>query len=167
MSPGPAAVVRVHVGLGSNLDGPARQVAAALQRLAAWPGVSGLRASRLYRSPPWGVQNQPEFINAVARFDYGGSACGLLASLLAIEREAGRVRGGERWGPRVLDLDLLDFAGRQVRLPGLALPHPRIGERAFVLLPLLELSPQLHLPSLGPVAALAAQVDRQGVAALD
>ena len=109
----------VHVGLGSNLDGPARQVAAALQRLAAWPGVSGLRASRLYRSPPWGVQNQPEFINAVARFDYGGSACGLLASLLAIEREAGRVRGGERWGPRVLDLDLLDFAGRQ-SLPGLA-----------------------------------------------
>lgn len=163
--------VQVHVGLGSNLAQPARQVAAALHRLAAWPGVSKLRASRLYRSPPWGLQAQPDFINAVARFDYCGTAVDLLTGLLAIEREAGRVRGGERWGPRLLDLDLLDYGGQRIELPGLSLPHPRIAERAFVLLPLCELSPDLHLPGLGPVLAsvadLAAQVDRQGVAALD
>ena len=147
------------------------EVAAALHRLAAWPGVSKLRASRLYRSPPWGLQAQPDFINAVARFDYCGTAVDLLTGLLAIEREAGRVRGGERWGPRLLDLDLLDYGGQRIELPGLSLPHPRIAERAFVLLPLCELSPDLRLPGLGPVLAsvadLAAQVDRQGVAALD
>lgn len=159
--------VPVHVGLGSNLAQPARQVAAALHRLAAWPGVSGLRASRLYRSPPWGMAAQPDFINAVASLRYHGSALSLLNGLLAIEREAGRVRGGERWGPRVLDLDLLDYGGQGIELPGLSLPHPRIAQRAFVLLPLHELSPDLHLPALGAVATLAAQVDRRGVAALD
>ena len=164
---GHAGTVLAHVGLGSNLAQPARQVAAAMHRLAAWPGVSRFRGSRLYRSPPWGLQSQPDFINAVASFHYSGSAPVLLAGLLAIEREAGRVRGGERWGPRVLDLDLLDFAGQRIELPGLSLPHPRIAERAFVLLPLHELSPDLHLPGLGPVAMLAAKVDRQGVAALD
>jgi 2-amino-4-hydroxy-6-hydroxymethyldihydropteridine diphosphokinase len=157
----------VLVGLGGNLDGPARRLAAASQRLAAWPGVTGLRCSRLYRSAPWGRADQPEFINAVAAFDYAGTPQGLLDGLLAIEREAGRVRSGERWGPRRLDLDLLDFAGLAIDTPTLTLPHPRLAQRAFVLLPLAELAPGLRLPDGRSALAHVAAIDASGVAALD
>lgn len=157
----------VYVGLGSNLALPQRQVGRALHRLAHWPGVRGLRASRLYRTPPWGQREQPDFINAAVEFEYAGSAGALLAGLLAIEREAGRIRGGERWGPRMLDLDLLLFGDCRLRTGELTLPHPRIAERAFVLFPLLELAPSLVMPDGQAVADLAAAVDAAGVAALD
>lgn len=157
----------VFVGLGSNLDQPARQIGAALHRLAHWPGVSALRASRLYRSPPWGPVEQPEYINAVAGFSYAGKPQGLLHGLLAIEREAGRVRHGQRWGPRTLDLDMLLFAGATLQQATLTLPHPHLAERAFVLLPLAELAPDLRLADGALVADLARSIDAAGVAALD
>ncbi len=138
-----------------------------MHRLAAWPGVTGLRASRLYRSRPWGQPDQPDFINAVAELRYLGSAAELMRALLAIEREAGRVRGGERWGPRVLDLDLLVFADQLIHTPALTVPHPRIADRAFVVLPLAELAPELHVPGVGPIGDLLAAVDPDGTTALD
>lgn len=155
------------VGLGGNLGMPARQIAAALHRLAHWPGVAGLRSSRLYRSPPWGDPDQPEYVNAVACLDHEGGADALLAGLLAIEREAGRRRGGPRWGPRSLDLDLLVYGAQRIDRPGLQVPHPRLAERPFVLLPMAELVPDLVLPGCGPVAARAAEVDAAGTAAID
>jgi 2-amino-4-hydroxy-6-hydroxymethyldihydropteridine diphosphokinase len=157
----------VLVGLGGNLDGPARRIAAAAQRLATWPGVTGLRCSRLYRSPPWGRADQPDFVNAVAGFGYAGTPQGLLDGLLAIEREAGRLRTGEHWGPRRLDLDLLDFDGLVLDTPTLSLPHPRLAQRAFVLLPLVELAPDLRLADGRSARAHAERVDAAGVAALD
>lgn len=153
----------VYVGLGSNLMQPARQVAAAVARLAVWPGVSGLRCSRLYRTAPWGDEAQPDFVNAVARFHYAGNAPSLLSALLAIEREAGRVRDGRRWGPRLLDLDVLLFGDAVIDSPTLSVPHPRLRERAFVLLPLLELAPDLRLPWGESVAESALTVDRAGI----
>lgn len=162
-----ASPVIAYVGVGSNLEQPAKQVAVALHRLAAWPGVSSLRASRLYRSRPWGQREQPGFINAVAELTCVGGAAELMRGLLVIEREAGRVRGGERWGPRILDLDLLLFGEERVDTPELVLPHPRIGERAFVLLPLAELAPGLVLPGAGPIRSLVAEVDPDEATALD
>lgn len=153
----------VLVGLGSNLMLPARQVAAAAMRLAAWPGVFGFRCSRLYRSAPWGDTAQPDYVNAVARFDYAGTASALLTALLAIEREAGRVRDGRRWGPRILDLDLLLFGSEQIDTPALSVPHPRLRERAFVVLPLLDVAPGLRLPDGTSVADLATHIDRSGI----
>jgi 2-amino-4-hydroxy-6-hydroxymethyldihydropteridine diphosphokinase len=155
------------VGLGSNLDLPARQVVAAAARLAGWPGVSDLRCSRLYRTPPWGDADQPAFINAVAAFDYAGSPDSLLVALLAIEREAGRVRGGRRWGPRVLDLDLLLFGDEHIDSPTLSVPHPRLRDRAFVLLPMADVAPDLRLPDGTAVADAAAACDRSGIEVLE
>ena len=156
-----------YVGVGGNLALPARQVAVALHRLAAMPGVLALRASRLYRTRPWGQREQPDFINAVAELGYSGTATDLMRALLAIEREAGRVRGGERWGPRILDLDLLLFGDEAISTPELTVPHPRIAARAFVVKPLAELAPSRMIPGVGRVGSLAALVDPDEVSALD
>ena len=155
-----------YVGLGSNRDDPSRQLTAALHRLGQWPGVSRLRSSRLYRSPPWGGVAQADFVNAVAELAYDGSAPGLLAGLLAIEREAGRVRTAARWGPRRLDLDLLLFGAARIEQPGLSVPHPYLSERAFVVLPLAELAPGLILPDGVSAADRAGAIDVGGVVAL-
>lgn len=155
------------VGLGGNLDAPAPRIAAALHRLAGWPGVERLRASRLYRTAPWGRAAQPPFVNAVATRHYRGDARALLQGLLAIEREGGRVRGDDRWGPRRLDLDLLVFGDCSLDEEGLRLPHPHIHERAFVLVPLAEVAPALRVPGRGRVDALLARVDASGVTAID
>lgn len=150
---------RAYIGLGSNLNDPAQQLRQALQALARLPDTQLLAQSRLYRTPPWGVLEQPAFVNAVAELDTGLAPRQLLDALLQIEQAAGRVRVGERWGPRVLDLDLLHMVGIQQHDAQLSLPHPRIAERAFVLLPLAELAPTLHLPGQGVVADLLMAVD--------
>jgi 2-amino-4-hydroxy-6-hydroxymethyldihydropteridine diphosphokinase len=152
-------MARAHVALGANLGDPRAQVLAAIEALAALPRTRLLARSRLYLTPPWGVTAQPPFVNAVAQLDTQLSPDDLLAALLRIEREAGRVRSGERWGPRTLDLDLL-LHGDTVRDDEqLTLPHPRIAGRAFVLLPLADVAPDLEIPGQGRVADLLAQVD--------
>lgn len=155
------------VGLGSNLGDPAAQVQAAFGALADLPGTRLLRRSHLYLTPPWGVTEQPSFVNAVAELDSGLKAPALLAALLAIEQRAGRVRDGQRWGPRILDLDLLLHADGPFRSDTVQVPHPRMAERAFVLLPLAELEPALELPGIGPISAVLARLDTHGCRRLD
>lgn len=151
--------VIAYVGLGSNLHEPVQQLRNALTALTGMAGTRVLRHSRLYRSSPWGVVDQPEFVNAVAEIETTLAARGVLTGLLAIERSLGRERDGSRWGPRVIDLDLLLYGTQHIREPGLEVPHPRMAERAFVLVPLAELNPQLDVPGCGLVANLLANID--------
>lgn len=150
-----------YVALGSNLGEPQQQVLDAMAALAALPQTRLLQRSALYRTPPWGLREQPDFINAAVALDSALSPHELLDALLAIERKAGRVRA-ERNGPRTLDLDLLHVAGVQLDDARLTLPHPRIAERAFVLLPLNDIAPDLLLPVYGTVATRLTQLDLAG-----
>lgn len=149
----------VYIGLGSNLADPAAQVAAGLPALARLPRTRLVAHSHLYCSAPWGRADQPEFVNAVAQLETALEPRELLDHLLEIERAAGRERDGTRWGPRVLDLDVLAYAQRRIAEPGLHVPHPHLHERAFVLLPLAEIAPDLHIPGRGRVTDLLAGVD--------
>ena len=148
-----------YVGLGSNLADPRSQVERSLNALANLPHSQLLLRSHLYRSAPWGVHAQPEFVNAVAGIETALSPRVLMQSLLGIERASGRERSGDRWGPRILDLDLLLYADLIIDEPGLHVPHPHLHERAFVLLPLAEIAPDLQIPGRGSISELAAQVD--------
>jgi 2-amino-4-hydroxy-6-hydroxymethyldihydropteridine diphosphokinase len=150
---------RAWIGLGSNLGDPPAQLRSALAELGSLPGSRLLRHSRFYRSAPWGNTAQPPFVNAVAELATTLPPRALLDALLAIERAHGRCRDGTRWGPRTLDLDLLLHGAGVVREEGLTLPHPFLGERAFVLVPLAELDPALAIPGVGSVAALLARLD--------
>ncbi|MCI1710162.1 MAG: 2-amino-4-hydroxy-6-hydroxymethyldihydropteridine diphosphokinase [Chiayiivirga sp.] len=122
---------RAFVGLGSNLDDPAAQLRRAFEALEAIDGVHAVRRSRLYRTPPWGRVDQPDFVNAVAELDTTLAPHALLLELQALEARFGRARR-EHWGPRVLDLDLLLHGDGEIRDAGLQLPHPHLHERAFV-----------------------------------
>ena len=150
------------IALGSNLGDAHAQVLSAFDALAGLPGTQLLARSQLYLTPPWGVLDQPPFVNAVALVDTRLAPHELLDALLAIERAAGRVRDGERWGPRTLDLDVLHMDAIVMADERLSLPHPRIRERAFVLLPLHDLAPDLVLPGQGRVADLLAALDVAG-----
>lgn len=164
MAAAPTAHV-AFVGLGSNLQDPAAQLQRTIAALGRLPGTQLLRASRLYRTPPWGLLEQPEFVNAVVELSTTLGARDLLEALQALERAAGRARE-QRWGPRVLDLDLLLYDALQLDEPGLHLPHPHLHERAFVLVPLAELAPALRVPGRAAVSELLATVDRAGIEAL-
>lgn len=154
-----------YVGLGSNLDGPASQLHAAIRALDCIAQTRVMRTSHLYRTPPWGRTDQPEFVNAVVELETALTPQALLSALQVIERAAGRARI-ERWGPRVLDLDLLLHDEATIDAPGLRLPHPYLHERAFVLLPLSELVPDLSVPGRGTVRSLLATVDCAGIEAI-
>ncbi|KQX99097.1 2-amino-4-hydroxy-6-hydroxymethyldihydropteridine pyrophosphokinase [Rhodanobacter sp. Root480] len=157
-------MTRAFIALGSNLGDPRQQVLDAMDALQRLPDSRVLQRSRLYRTPPWGVLDQPDFINAVVAIDTGLSPHALLDALHAIEQQAGRVRL-ERNGPRTLDLDLLYMDGVRINYAQLTVPHPRIAERAFVLLPLADVAPELQLPA-GTVAELLARIDIHGCVAL-
>ena len=150
---------QVYVGLGSNLADPRAQVERASRALAALPQTRLVQRSRLYRSAPWGRADQPEFVNAVVALQTELTPRELLEALLKIERAAGRARDATRWGPRVLDLDILMFGDRLIDEPGLHVPHPHLHERAFVLLPLAEIAPDLIVPGYGRVDDLARRID--------
>ena len=162
-----AADTVAYVGLGSNLDRPDRRIRDALEALGQIADTRLLRHSRLFRTRPWGVADQPDFINAVAELATRLSPRALLDALLAVERAQGRVRDGTRWGPRVLDLDLLLYGDRRIDEPGLTIPHPRIGERAFVLKPLADLDIDLDIPGQGRVGDLLARIDPCDAVAMD
>ncbi|MGN2244394.1 2-amino-4-hydroxy-6-hydroxymethyldihydropteridine diphosphokinase [Frateuria sp. GZRR33] len=155
-------MTRAFVALGGNLGDTRAALRKALDALDALPHTRLVAHSRFYRTPPWGLREQPPFLNAVAALETALGPHALLDALLGIERAAGRVRDGERWGPRTLDLDLLHVDGVVLEDQRLTLPHPRIAERAFVLLPLAELAPDLELPGQGRVEALLAAVDHAG-----
>ena len=155
------------VGLGANLGDAAGTVRDTLRELDALSQTRLLRASRLYRSRAWGVQAQPDFINAVAMLESRLPARTLLDELLAIERGHGRDREAEtRWGPRTLDLDLLLYGETIIDEPGLRVPHPHLHERAFALLPLVEIAPDAVIPGLGLARDIAAVMADDGVQAL-
>ena len=155
-----------HIGLGANLEDPVRQVRQGFQELGRLPRTCLLVHSSLYRTAPVGKLDQPDFVNAVAVLDTELSPRELLQELLALETRHGRVRS-EPNGPRTLDLDLLLLGGRVIREPGLEVPHPRMHQRAFVLLPLAEVSPEAVIPGRGRVAELAVQVADQRVIRID
>ncbi len=146
--------VSAYVGLGSNLESPRRQIASALDALAALPGTAVQSCSSLYRTAPVGYAGQPDFVNAVVCLQTALGPRQLLDALLEIECEQGRTRS-VRNGPRTLDLDLLLHGDVRVDEPGLQVPHPRLAERAFVLVPLAEIAPALVLPDGGTVSELA------------
>ena len=145
--------VRAYVALGSNLGDPLATVQSAFEALRLLPETELAAASSLYRSAPIGLRNQPDFINAVAALDTRLAAEALLGELFAIESRFGRRRDYHH-APRTLDLDLLLHGDETRATPRLALPHPRMHERAFVLLPLLELDPGIDIPGRGPAGAL-------------
>lgn len=154
--------VPAYVGVGSNLDDPEKQVRLALAALGRIAETRVIVCSSSWRNPPLGPQPQPDFVNAVA----GLLTClppePLLEELLAIERRQGRDRSsGLRWGPRRIDLDLLMHGGSVLDTGTLVLPHPGMATRNFVLFPLLEIAPGLHVPGLGPVWRLAAAMNQQ------
>ncbi len=148
--------IPAYVGLGSNLHGPARQIEVAFRLLGKIPATRVVKQSSLYRSVPFGGVEQPDFVNAAVSLLTQLTAPELLLELQRIETERGRDRGGVRWGPRVLDLDLLVYSNRTIDEPGLSVPHPGIGERNFVLLPLREIAPDIDIPGLGRLSELDA-----------
>jgi 2-amino-4-hydroxy-6-hydroxymethyldihydropteridine diphosphokinase len=155
---------RVFLGLGGNLGDPAAAMAAALRMLDEDAGVNVVEVSSLYRTPPWGKTDQPDFINAAAEIRTRHPPRALLALCLDAERALKRERR-ERWGPRVIDIDILLFGDRAVHEAGLDIPHPRMLERAFVLVPLAEIAPDLVIGGKTVSGHLAA-IDRSGVVKL-
>lgn len=143
-----------YVGIGSNLQMPARQVDEAFSLLDEIADTRLVSRSSLYRSAPFGGIEQPDFVNAAAALLTILKPADLLAALHEIEQRQGRERDDTRWGPRVIDLDLLVYGREIIDESGLRVPHPGIGERNFVLLPLREIAPELVIPGLGRVAAV-------------
>lgn len=152
-----------YIGLGSNLAEPAEQINSARQEIGVLDRVEEIAFSSLYRSPPMGPQNQPDYINAVMAVRTGLSPIELLRQLQAIENHHGRVRE-ERWGARTLDLDLLLYGERQISEADLVVPHPGISERAFVLYPLQEIAEaDLLIPGYGLLKELVEQCPLAGL----
>jgi 2-amino-4-hydroxy-6-hydroxymethyldihydropteridine diphosphokinase len=160
--------VTVYIGIGSNLQQPIEQVKQALHHLAEIPHTRLIAFSPLYRSAPLGPADQPDYINAVAALATRLSPLALLDALQAIERQQGRVREGERWGPRTLDLDLLLYGEQQIHNDRLTVPHPGLGERNFVLYPLYDVAGEdLLIPGLDTLGHLLNACPRQGLELLE
>lgn len=144
----------VYVGLGSNQASPLVQIRQALAALGEIPNTLLVRHSSLYASEPMGPQDQPDYVNAVAMLDTSLTPIALLDELQSIENAQGRVRKNQRWGPRTLDLDMLLYGHQEIDLPRLTVPHYGMKERAFVLYPLAEISPDLVLPGGIPLKSV-------------
>ncbi len=144
VSAAPREPVRAFLGLGSNVGDRAYWLADAASKLEG-PALSIVRRSRIYETPPWGKTDQPAFLNQVLEVETMLAPSALLARCQAVERALGRVRE-ERWGPRVIDVDILLYGDAALRMRGLTVPHAELSRRAFVLVPLLELRPSLVLP---------------------
>jgi 2-amino-4-hydroxy-6-hydroxymethyldihydropteridine diphosphokinase len=152
-----------YIGLGSNLQKPAQQIEEALGLVSEIPETRLVSVSSLYRSAPFGGVEQPDFVNAVASLMTQLVPLELLARLQEVENRQGRERDETRWGPRVLDLDLLVYSGQTIDEPDLSVPHPGIGERNFVLLPLGEIAPDLAIPGLGRVASIPVNMEEPSI----
>lgn len=152
-----------YIALGANLGEPARQLRAAMQALASTQGIHLLAQSPLYRTAPLGPAGQPHYCNAVCKIETSLTPEQLLEQMLALERAAGRVRSGDRWGPRLLDLDLLYMDGEQRSSERLKLPHPGIASRNFVLIPMADVAASLDIPGVGRIAEQAQNIGREGL----
>ncbi|HEY0734242.1 MAG TPA: 2-amino-4-hydroxy-6-hydroxymethyldihydropteridine diphosphokinase [Herpetosiphonaceae bacterium] len=160
-----SALHNVYLGLGANLGERLATLRTARDRLA--PAMTVVRCSSLYETPPWGVTDQPSFLNAVCHAQTALSAFELLAVLKDLEADLGRT-ATTRWGPRLIDLDILLFDDLVLATPTLTIPHLHLHERAFVLIPLSEIAPDLQHPRLGlSIAALAGSVSTEGLQRLD
>ena len=163
--------VTAYLGLGTNLGDRRANLRDALRLLSAAPGIRLHRTSQIYETEPWGVTAQPPFLNCAAEIAVTLDPEALLSQCQAVERQVGRVPG-PRWGPRLIDVDVLLYGAQAVALPQLEIPHPRLHRRAFALIPLAELAPDLRHPvpalwggrTVGQLAQLAD--GREGVVAV-
>lgn len=155
-----------YIGLGANLGDPVGTVRAAVAALKALPATRLTGISRLYRSAPVGPAGQPDYFNAAARVETGLTAHALLEALQAIENAHGRTRA-VRWGARTLDLDLLLYGKDEIQTSSLIVPHVELKNRNFVVIPLLDIDPDLSLPDGTALAALPVAHDRRGLERLD
>ena len=160
------AEVDAWIGLGSNLNDPETRIRTALDDLRRLERCTLQAVSALYRSPPMGPADQPDYVNAVARLATTLSPEALLDALQSIEQRHARVRS-RHWGPRTLDLDLLLYGQAVIATPRLSVPHPGIAVRSFVLYPLAELNPGLVIPGLGVVEELLEQCPNIGLSRLE
>jgi 2-amino-4-hydroxy-6-hydroxymethyldihydropteridine diphosphokinase len=152
-----------YVAIGSNLDHPRERILEACERIRALPAMRLELCSRLYLTKPMGPQNQPDFVNAAVGLLTQQGARELLEALLGIERSMGRARA-QRWGPRLIDLDLVWIVGSPIEEAGLTLPHPGVSTRNFVLYPLDDIAPTLDIPGHGRVRELKLRAGSQGIA---
>lgn len=153
----------VYVGLGSNLGRSEDCLKSAVKALEKLPETGLVCCSSFYRSKPVGPQDQPDYINAVAKLETNLTALELLDCLQALEDRKGRIRTAEQWGPRTLDLDLLLYGDQIINEERLVVPHPEMHRRCFVLYPLFEISPEIVIPGLGPIETLLEKVNDDGL----
>jgi 2-amino-4-hydroxy-6-hydroxymethyldihydropteridine diphosphokinase len=159
--------MRAWLSLGSNLQQPVTQLKEALRRLGSLAEIRILGVSHLYRTPPWGDKRQNDFVNAVAQVETRLEPMPLLRVLQSIENDMGRQRSGRRWGPRLIDIDLLLYGELSCRSQELELPHPRMHERAFVMVPLCELDAAVNIPDHGAAGDLLRTLDCTEIVRLD
>lgn len=155
-----------YVAIGSNLNHPQARVHEAFERLATLRATRSVLRSRLYQTRPMGPQDQPHFVNAAAGLLTQLTARELLDGLLQIEKTMGRNRQ-ERWGPRVVDLDLIWMLDETIDEPGLTVPHPGVSTRNFVLYPLADIAPTLAIPGHGNVLELLQSAGDDGISVLE
>jgi len=153
----------VYIGLGSNLSDPQKQIQLAVTALSKIKGCKLISVSSLYFSRPMGPQDQPDYMNAVAQISTELEPLVLLDELQAIENSTGRVRKDDRWGARILDLDILLFNNETLNSERLTVPHYGLELREFVLLPLAEISPTLVLPNGKSIQNLSQNIDSNGL----
>jgi 2-amino-4-hydroxy-6-hydroxymethyldihydropteridine diphosphokinase len=147
--------MRAFIGLGSNMGDRAENMRNAIRGFAATPGIDVIQVSSMYETEPVGGPAQPDYLNAVVEINTLLGHRALFDACMTLENALGRDRGNEeRWGPRAIDIDLLSMGDIVVSDPDLEIPHPRLAERAFVLVPLSEIAPYVSLPGLGKVHEL-------------
>ncbi|WP_258576348.1 2-amino-4-hydroxy-6-hydroxymethyldihydropteridine diphosphokinase [Candidatus Pantoea persica] len=156
-------MTRAYLALGSNLADPLQQVDAALRALDALPDTTRVATSAFYRTPPYGPPNQPDYLNAAVALETALAPKALLDHTQRIELEHGRVRKSERWGPRTLDIDIMLFGQLSLNTPRLIVPHYDMYNRAFMLVPLLELAPDAALPDGQALRDLLARLDASAI----
>lgn len=151
----------VYIALGTNLGDRKTNLRAAIEAMP--PDVKVVEKSHIYETPPWGYEDQPAFLNMVVKAETSLEPESLLKYLKQIEAELGREKS-VRWGPRLIDLDILFYDDLVIESPPLVIPHPRLHERAFVLVPLADIAPDLvHLVFHRKIGDLMAEIDTQGI----
>lgn len=153
---------KVYIGIGSNLENPLEQLKAATAALRKIPGTKLISLSNIYQTAPIGPAGQPDYTNAAALLETQLTPEALLDELQRIEQEQGRVRK-ERWGPRTLDLDIILYAGMTIHTARLTVPHIEMENRNFVLIPLMDISPNLSLPNGKTLEAVSRQAGNEGI----